>query len=67
VIKLLQGAEPARVSACKYAPLQVKFMRDKIRELEEQILVYKNTEAECPSPSLILPKPNSMDIGKGIV
>jgi hypothetical protein len=31
VIKLRDGAEPVRMSACKYAPPQLKFMRDKIR------------------------------------
>jgi hypothetical protein len=35
VIKLRDGAEPVRMSARKYAPPQLKFMRDKIRELEE--------------------------------
>jgi hypothetical protein len=57
VIKLRDGAEPVRMSARKYAPLQLKFMRDKIRELEELGLVYKNTGAEWASPPLILPKP----------
>jgi hypothetical protein len=33
VIKLREGAEPVRMSARKCAPLQLKFMRDKIREL----------------------------------
>jgi hypothetical protein len=33
VIKLRDGAEPVRMSARNYAPLQLKFMRDKIREL----------------------------------
>jgi hypothetical protein len=42
-IKLRDGAEPVRMSARKYAPPQLKFMRDKIRELEELGLVYKNT------------------------
>jgi hypothetical protein len=56
VIKLCKGAEPVRMSARKYAQPQMKFMRDKIRELEELGLVYKNTGAECASPSLILPK-----------
>jgi hypothetical protein len=46
VIKLRDGAEPVRMSARKYAPPQLKFMRDKIRELEELGLVYKNTVAE---------------------
>jgi hypothetical protein len=57
VIKLCNGAEPVRMSARKYAPPQLKFMRDKIRELEEMGLVYKNTGAEWASPPLILPKP----------
>jgi hypothetical protein len=34
-----------RMSARKYAPPQLKFMRDKIRELEELGLVVKNTGA----------------------
>jgi hypothetical protein len=34
VIKLRDGAEPVRMSARKYAPPQLKFMRDKIREIE---------------------------------
>jgi hypothetical protein len=41
VIKLRDGAEPVRMSARKYAPPQLKFMRDKIRELEELGLVKK--------------------------
>jgi hypothetical protein len=57
VIKLRDGAEPVRMSARKYAPPQLKFMRDKIHELEELGLVYKNTGAEWESPPLILPKP----------
>jgi Reverse transcriptase (RNA-dependent DNA polymerase) len=57
VIKLRDGAEPVRLSARKYAPPQLKFMRDKIHELEEMGLVFKNTRAEWASPSLILPKP----------
>jgi hypothetical protein len=39
VIKLRDGAEPVRMSARKYAPPQLKFMRDKISELEELSLV----------------------------
>jgi hypothetical protein len=39
VIKLRDGAETVRMSARKYAPPQLKFMRDKIRELEELGLV----------------------------
>jgi hypothetical protein len=35
VFKLLEAAGPVRMSARKYAPPQLKFMRDKIRELEE--------------------------------
>jgi hypothetical protein len=57
VIKLRDGAEPVRMSARKYAPPQLKFMRDKIRELEELGLVYKNSGAEWASPPLIPPKP----------
>jgi hypothetical protein len=57
VIKLRDGAEHVRMSARKYAPPQLKFMRDKIHELEELGLVYKNTGAEWARPTLILPKP----------
>jgi hypothetical protein len=57
VIKLRDSAEPVRMSARNYAPPQLKIMRDKIRELEELGLVYKNTGAEWASPPLILPKP----------
>jgi hypothetical protein len=57
VIKLRDGAEPVRMSARKYTTPQLKFMRDKIRELEELGLVYKNTGAQWASPPLILPKP----------
>jgi hypothetical protein len=39
VIKLRDGAKPVRMSARKYAPPQLKFMRDKIRKLEELGLV----------------------------
>jgi hypothetical protein len=39
VIKLRDGAEPVRMSARKYAPPQLKFMRDKICALEELGLV----------------------------
>jgi hypothetical protein len=39
VIKLRGGVEPVRMSARKYAPPQLKFMRDKIRELKELGLV----------------------------
>jgi hypothetical protein len=56
-IKLRDGAEPVRMSTRKYAPPQLKFMRDKIRELGELDLVYKNTGAEWASPPLVLPKP----------
>jgi hypothetical protein len=45
VIKLRYGAELVRMSARKYAPPQLKFMRDKIHELEELCLVNKNTGA----------------------
>jgi hypothetical protein len=57
VIKLRDGAEPVRMSARKYAPPQLKFVRDKIRALEELGLVCTNTGAEWASPPLILPKP----------
>jgi hypothetical protein len=57
VIKLRKGAEPVRMSARKYAPPQLKIMRDKIRELEDLGLVYKNTGVEWASPPLIVPKP----------
>jgi hypothetical protein len=43
VIKLRDGAEPVRMPARKYAPPQLKFMRDKIRELDELGFEYKNT------------------------
>jgi hypothetical protein len=56
-IKLRDGAEPVRMSARKYTPPQLKFMRDKIRELEELGLVVKNIGAEWARPPLILPKP----------
>jgi hypothetical protein len=56
-IMLGDGAEPVRMSARKYAPPQLKFMRDKVHELEEMGLTYKNTGAEWASPPLILPKP----------
>jgi hypothetical protein len=56
LIKLRDGAEPVRMSARKYASPRLKFMRDKIHELEELGLVYKNTGAEWASPPLILPK-----------
>jgi hypothetical protein len=59
VIKLRDGAEPVRMSARKYASPQLKFMRVKIRDLEELGLVYKNTGAEWTSPPLILPKTGS--------
>jgi hypothetical protein len=45
-IKLRDDAEPVRILARKYAPPQLKYMRDKIRELEKLGLVYKNTGAE---------------------
>jgi hypothetical protein len=35
VIKLRDGAEPVRMLARKYAPPQLKLMRDKKRELQE--------------------------------
>jgi hypothetical protein len=61
VIKLREGAEPVRMSARKYAPSQLKFMRDKIRELEELGLVRKITGAEWTSPPLVyLPTPGTV-------
>jgi hypothetical protein len=57
VIKKHEGAEPVRMSARKHALPYLKFMRDKLHELEELGLVYKNTGAEWASPPLILPKP----------
>jgi hypothetical protein len=36
VIKLRDGAEPVRMSAPKYAPSQLKLMRDKKCELKER-------------------------------
>jgi hypothetical protein len=57
VIKLRDGVEPVRMSSRKYAPPQLKFMRDKIRELEELDLVFNNNRVECASPLLILQKP----------
>jgi hypothetical protein len=57
IIKLRDGAEPVRMSDRKYAPPQLQFMLDKIRELKELGLEYKNTGAELASPPLILPKP----------
>jgi hypothetical protein len=38
-IKLCDGAKPVSMSAPKYAPPQLKLMRDKIPELEELNLV----------------------------
>jgi hypothetical protein len=61
-IKLRDGAEPVRMSARKYAPPQLKFVRDKIRELYELGLVYKNTGAEWASPPLILTKEGPISI-----
>jgi hypothetical protein len=57
VIKLHDSAEPVRMSARNYAPPQLMYMRDKIRELEELGFVCKNTGAEWASPPLILPNP----------
>jgi hypothetical protein len=57
VIKLRNGAEPLLMSASKYAPTQLEFMRDKLRDLKDLGLVYKNTRAEWAHPSLILSKP----------
>jgi hypothetical protein len=57
VIKLRDGAEYVRMSARKYTSPQLKFMSDKIRELEELGFLYKNTRAEWESPPINLPKP----------
>jgi hypothetical protein len=46
-IKLRDGAEPVQMSARKYAPPQLKFMRDKIRELEELGLVLFCRPDQC--------------------
>jgi hypothetical protein len=46
VIKLRDGTESVRMSARKYPPPQLKYMRDKIHELEDLGLVFKNTGAE---------------------
>jgi hypothetical protein len=62
VIKLRDGAEPVRMSARKYTSPQLKIMRDKIRELDELGLVYKNTGAEWASSPLILSKPSPTSI-----
>jgi hypothetical protein len=56
VIKLRDCAEPVRMSARNYAPPQLKFLRDKIRELEELGLMCKNPVSERASPLLILSK-----------
>jgi hypothetical protein len=56
VIKLCEGVDPVRMSARKYAPPQLKVMRDKIREIEKLGLVYKNTGAQWMSSPLILSK-----------
>jgi hypothetical protein len=57
VIKLRDDAEPVQLSSRKYARPQLNFMRDKIHDLQELGLVYKNTGAEWASSPLILPKP----------
>jgi hypothetical protein len=41
VVKLRDNAKPVRMSAHKYALPQLKYIRDKIRELEELDLVHK--------------------------
>jgi hypothetical protein len=56
VIKLREGAEFVGMSARKYATLQLKSMRDKIRE---QYLEYKNSKAEWASP----PRSSSWSLG----
>jgi hypothetical protein len=45
-ITVVASINSTRMSERKYAPPQLKIMRDKIRELEERGLVYKNTRAE---------------------
>jgi hypothetical protein len=57
VTYLREDAEPVRRSARKYAPRQLKFVRDNIRVLEDLTLVYRNSEAEWASPPHILSKP----------
>jgi hypothetical protein len=54
VIKLRDDVES--VSTRRYASPQLKFKRDKIRELEELNLVYKNSKSELVSHLLILSK-----------
>jgi hypothetical protein len=46
VIELRDGTEPVRMSARKCAPPQLKFMRDKTRDLEELGLVNKISGAD---------------------
>jgi hypothetical protein len=46
IIKLRDSAKPVRMSARNHTLPHLKFMRDKIHELEELELVYKNTGAE---------------------
>jgi hypothetical protein len=53
VIKLRECAEPVRMSARKYAPPLLMFMRNTLRELEELNLVYNNSFAEWKSLPLI--------------
>jgi hypothetical protein len=62
-IKLRDGEDPVRMSVRKYAPPQLN-MRDKIHELEEMGVVYKNTGAEWASPPLTLPKPGLLCAAK---
>jgi hypothetical protein len=56
-IKLSDGADPVRMLSRKYAPPQLTFLRDKVREVEKLGSVKKNTGAEWASPPLILSKP----------
>jgi hypothetical protein len=56
VIKLKKNVDPTRMSARKYSPPQLAFLRKKIAELERLGLVRKNGSAEWASPPLILPK-----------
>jgi hypothetical protein len=56
VIKLKENVDPTRISARKYSPPQLAFLRNKISELERLCMVRKNGSDEWESPPLILPK-----------
>jgi hypothetical protein len=45
-IKLHGDAKPVHIPDRKYSRPQLRFLRDKICELEELNLMYKNSEAE---------------------